>query len=209
MVAPVFVKSGLKTFQYLEHTLYCEVDWPEENRIYYSLITSVAHYFLTLVIVIVLYANIYLRLRSRYETFYFCLISFMKNIRVPAYFCHGHVFCYKMETVSLLYYRPPSQHAEVNRRRTRTNILLASITAVFFICWAPLVIFSLIYDFRREWLPERAVMASFYYSISLLSGMSTPIINPVLYSLLNDSFRYLAAHLLPVASCVISLDLAS
>ncbi len=87
------------------------------------------------------------------------------------------------------YFRPPSQHEEVNRRRTRTNILLASITIVFFVCWAPLVIFSLIYDFGRHLLPERAVMASFAYTLSLLSGMLTPIINPVLYSLLNESFR--------------------
>ena len=65
MVSPVFVKSGLKTFQYLEHTFYCEVDWAEEKRLYYSIATSAAHYFGTLVVVIVLYTSIYMRLRSR------------------------------------------------------------------------------------------------------------------------------------------------
>ncbi len=65
MVSPVFVKAELKSFKYLEHTYYCEVEWPEEKRVHYTLITSAAHYFLTLVVVIVLYTNIYLRLRSR------------------------------------------------------------------------------------------------------------------------------------------------
>ncbi len=65
MVAPVFLKAGLKSRQYLEHTFYCEVEWSKENRFLYSVITSAAHYFLTLVIVLVLYTNIYLKLRSR------------------------------------------------------------------------------------------------------------------------------------------------
>ena len=66
IVSPVFFRAGLKSFKYLEHTLYCEVDWPEESRVYYTLITSAAHYFGTLFIVLVLYTSIYCRLRSRY-----------------------------------------------------------------------------------------------------------------------------------------------
>ncbi len=85
-------------------------------------------------------------------------------------------------------FRPPSQHAEVNHLRRRTSVLLASITVLFFVCWAPMVIYSLLYDFARQVLPERAAMASFAYSLSLLSGMLTPIINPVLYCLLNKIF---------------------
>ncbi len=65
MISPVFVKAGLKSRKYMEHTLYCEVDWPKENRFVYTVITSAAHYFLTLFIVIVLYAAIYIKLRSR------------------------------------------------------------------------------------------------------------------------------------------------
>ena len=50
---------------YLDKKYHCEVDWPKEYRHHYTLITSAAHYFLTLIIVGVLYAAIYGRLRAR------------------------------------------------------------------------------------------------------------------------------------------------
>ena len=75
----------------------------------------------------------------------------------------------------LVIFRPPSQHEEVNRRRSRTNILLACITITFFVGWAPLVIFSLIYEFAEHWLPVKSSMKSLIYALSLLSGILTPI----------------------------------
>ena len=86
-------------------------------------------------------------------------------------------------------FRPPSQHEEVNRRRRRTNILLASITIIFFVGWSPMVIFSFIYDFASHLLPEKTAMQQFAYAITLLFGMLTPIANPILYSLLNENFQ--------------------
>ena len=88
-----------------------------------------------------------------------------------------------------LIFRPPSQHQEVNRRRRHTNILLACITAVFFICWGPLVFYIMLFEFTPEILPERTVMASVGYTLSLLFGMLTPIANPLFYGILNDGFR--------------------
>ena len=76
-----------------------------------------------------------------------------------------------------LLFRPPSQHEEVNRRRRRTNILLASITIVFFVGWSPMVTFTFIHDFANHWLPERKSMVTFAYALSLLSGILTPIGN--------------------------------
>ena len=69
-VCPVFVKADLVSFQsqspvYLDKTLFCEVDFPKEYSYLYTLITSIAHYFATLVIVVVLYTAIYCRLRTR------------------------------------------------------------------------------------------------------------------------------------------------
>lgn len=64
-VSPVFFTAGLTIPSYMEDTYYCDVDWPKEQRFHYTLITTAAHYFLTLFIVIFLYTKIYFRLRSR------------------------------------------------------------------------------------------------------------------------------------------------
>ena len=64
-VAPVFFTAGLTIPAYMEDTYFCDVDWPKEHRYHYMVITTAAHYFLTLFIVILLYTKIYLRLRSR------------------------------------------------------------------------------------------------------------------------------------------------
>jgi cytochrome c biogenesis factor len=80
----------------------------------------------------------------------------------------------------------------VNQRRRRTHILLGCITAIFFVCWGPLVLYSLLYEFVPEIFPERSVIVSVGYTLSLLFGMLTPIANPVLYGLLNDSFKEVA-----------------
>ncbi len=85
--------------------------------------------------------------------------------------------------------RPPSQHSEVNRRRRRTNILLGCITAVFFICWGPLVLYTILYEFTPHIFPQQTVLASVGYTLSLLFGMLTPIANPVFYGILNDPFQ--------------------
>ena len=90
--------------------------------------------------------------------------------------------------VSLLSFRPPSQHEEVNRKRRRTNILLASITIVFFVCWAPMVIFSFVYEMGNIYEPND-VAAQFCYAITMLFGMLTPILNPILYSMFNENVR--------------------
>jgi len=52
-------------------------------------------------------------------------------------------------------HRPPSQHAAVNRRRRRTNVFLALITAVFFLSWSPMVLYSVFFEYVLMWLPGR------------------------------------------------------
>ena len=105
-----------------------------------------------------------------------------------------NIVCQSYCIVTLFFYcfRPPSQHDEVNRRRRRTNALLACMTIVFFVCWAPMVIFCFIYDFANHLIPQRGSLAQFTYALNLLFGMLTPIANPILYSLLNESFRDVA-----------------
>jgi hypothetical protein len=56
--------------------------------------------------------------------------------------------------------------------------LLGCITTVFFVCWGPLVFYTILYEFLPEIFPQRSVMASVGYTLSLLFGMLTPIANP-------------------------------
>jgi hypothetical protein len=67
--------------------------------------------------------------------------------------------------------------------------LLGCITAVFFICWGPLVLYTILYEFTPEIFPQQTVLASVGYTLSLLFGMLTPIANPVFYGILNDPFQ--------------------
>ena len=99
-------------------------------------------------------------------------------------------------------FRPPSQHIEVNRRRRHINILLGCITAVFFICWGPLIFYTILFEFRPDILPEQTVMASVGYTLSLLFGLLTPIANPVFYGLLNDPFKEVMRAKFPWLFCV-------
>ena len=50
-------------------------------------------------------------------------------------------------------------------------------------------LWMLINHFCFFWSTERSVIVSVGYTLSLLFGMLTPIANPVLYGLLNDSFK--------------------
>ena len=69
-VAPIFYTASLEEHRFLMKTHYCEVIWPQDYRYHYTVITTAAHYFLTLIIVCVLYTKIYLRLRLRYVNEY-------------------------------------------------------------------------------------------------------------------------------------------
>ncbi len=114
--------------------------------------------------------------RSKAKNYYFrsnCNVAF-------------RVFCYFTLCSNL---RPPSQHAAVNRRRRRTNIFLALITAVFFLGWAPMVLYSVLFDFFIDLLPQRQSMIYVGYAGTLAIGMLTAIANPILYTSLNEGFR--------------------
>ena len=66
---------------------------------------------------------------------------------------------------------------------------MASITITFFLCWTPVVVFNIMFDFYRELLPERDSYAGVGYALSLLCGLMTSVANPILYSSLNENFR--------------------
>ena len=51
--------------------------------------------------------------------------------------------------------RPPSTNEAMKQRRRRVNLLMASITVTFFVCWSPMVVYGFVHDFYREALPER------------------------------------------------------
>ena len=49
----------------------------------------------------------------------------------------------------------PSTNEAMKQRRRRVNLLMASITVTFFVCWSPMVVYGFVHDFYREALPER------------------------------------------------------
>ncbi len=66
---------------------------------------------------------------------------------------------------------------------------MASISATFFVCWTPVVVFGFVLEFHRHALPERDSYVSAAYAVTLLCGLCSGLANPVLYSLLNENFR--------------------
>jgi hypothetical protein len=81
-------------------------------------------------------------------------------------------------------------------------MLLGSITAVFFICWGPLIFYTILFEFKPEILPQRTVMASVGYTLSLLFGMLTPIANPV-------SVYFLTLYIKATTLCFLDTNLFS
>ena len=48
--------------------------------------------------------------------------------------------------------RPVSQHSENNRRRRRTNIMIISVSLVFFLSWLPLNTLNFLLDFKSNYI---------------------------------------------------------
>ena len=122
-----------------------------------------------------------MRLFSEFQILWMCLWktegkNAIRILRHPTLLFH-HVLVRSCS----VFFRPPSQHDEVNQRRRRTNALLPCITIVFFVCWAPMVIFCFIYDFANHLIPSRGSVAQFTYDLTLLFGMLTPIGNVQLF----------------------------
>ena len=83
-----------------------------------------------------------------------------------------------------------SQHQENNEKRRRTNIMICSITVIFFVSWLPLNVFNFLMDMYPEQM--KALIAgneTVIYAVLHLFGMCNALTNPILYGYLNENFR--------------------
>ena len=83
-----------------------------------------------------------------------------------------------------------SQHQENNEKRRRTNIMILSITVIFFVSWLPLNVFNFLMDMYPEQM--KAMIAgneTVIYAVLHLFGMCNALTNPILYGYLNENFR--------------------
>ena len=72
--------------------------------------------------------------------------------------------------------------------------MLVMVVLLFGLCWMPLHVFMLVYDYSNigETMDYHAIKA-IYYTVHWLA-MSNSFVNPIIYSFLNDSFR-VSVHL--------------
>ena len=62
----------------------------------------------------------------------------------------GVVLCMYVSIFCKLKERPLSQHSENNQRRRRTNIMLISVSIIFFLSWLPLNTLNFLLDFNSD-----------------------------------------------------------
>ena len=73
-------------------------------------------------------------------------------------------------------------------RRRRTNILLTSVSLVFFLAWAPIHLFLVIMD-TLEPLKGDEETVLLIYACCHLTAMTTACVNPLLYGWCNNNFK--------------------
>lgn len=82
------------------------------------------------------------------------------------------------------------------RRKSRTNRMLMMMGGQFALCWAPSVLINILRDLGAA----PPFVQTQPYACQLVThalAMSTTLWNPILYALLNDSFRAAFIRLLP------------
>lgn len=80
----------------------------------------------------------------------------------------------------------------------RINAMLASIVALFALCWLPLNVFNTIFDWHHEALLwcHNAV-----FSVCHLTAMASTCVNPIIYGFLNNNFQKELKSLLYQCRC--------
>ena len=66
---------------------------------------------------------------------------------------------------------------------------MAGITMTFFCCWTPIVVYSLVEDLWPASLPSRDSHVMAGYAFCLFFALFSCLVNPMLYTLLNESFK--------------------
>lgn len=80
----------------------------------------------------------------------------------------------------------------------RINAMLASIVALFALCWLPLYVFNAIFDWNHEaitWCHDAV------FSVCHLTAMASTCVNPIIYGFLNNNFQKELKSLLYQCRC--------
>ncbi|KAL7827380.1 hypothetical protein SRHO_G00330980 [Serrasalmus rhombeus] len=80
----------------------------------------------------------------------------------------------------------------------RINVMLASIVAVFALCWLPLIVFNTVFDWNHEAMP---VCYNTVFSLCHLTAMASTCVNPIIYGFLNNNFQKELKSLLYQCRC--------
>lgn len=71
----------------------------------------------------------------------------------------------------------------------RINIMLISIVVAFAVCWLPLTIFNIVFDWNHEILPVATCSHNLLFLICHLTAMISTCVNPIFYGFLNKNFQ--------------------
>ncbi|CAM2113138.1 neuropeptide Y receptor type 1 isoform X1 [Lepidochelys kempii] len=71
----------------------------------------------------------------------------------------------------------------------RINIMLISIVVAFAVCWLPLTIFNIVFDWNHEILPAATCSHNVLFLICHLTAMISTCVNPIFYGFLNKNFQ--------------------
>lgn len=136
-----------------------------EEKGAYSIASMVVQYILPIAIVVVAHARICHKLKYR-----------MVNQNNPA-----------QNTGRSPFQKRKNERQE--RRKRRTNILLAFIASVFAISWFPLNILNILLDVSNGKLKALEENVSVAFVVCHILVLSSACTNPVLYGWLNENFR--------------------
>ncbi|XP_072538511.1 neuropeptide Y receptor Y8b [Salminus brasiliensis] len=80
----------------------------------------------------------------------------------------------------------------------RINIMLATIVAVFALCWLPMTVFNTVFDWNHEAMPA---CYNVVFSVCHLTAMASTCVNPIIYGFLNNNFQKELKSLLYQCRC--------
>ena len=88
-------------------------------------------------------------------------------------------------------------------RRKKTNRMLITVTIIFFLSWAPLNLFNIVFDIFEpfENTEEDTRMMLKIFAFCHLSAMTSVCSNPIMYGFLNENFKQSLSYLMSGCSC--------
>ncbi|MBN3279642.1 NPY1R protein, partial [Polyodon spathula] len=119
-----------------------------------------------------------------------CLLLFQYCLPLSlVLFCYFRIFLRLLRRKDMVERSRDCSGGRKSGRRNshRVNVMLASIVAVFALCWLPLNVFNTLFDWNHQAIP--ACQHNLIFSFCHLTAMASTCVNPVLYGFLNSNFQ--------------------